>query len=199
MGATAPSGETLRGPQTPRRAGIGKTVTPRTLRHAFITAALDAGVPLRDVQEAASHADPRTTMRYDHQSGLAAAWTGMRPTSSPPTSQAPPGNGTPNWRSFAGSGSVRAKLPIQYGRHAQRPQDERTRTADRYRWGRGALDGGMSTEPDVLCSGQQGRGRTFRHWLSSGLGPVTSRSLAGGPRWRTGPGLAWLQSPVSLG
>jgi integrase/recombinase XerD len=35
------------------------------LRHALITAALDAGVPLRDVQEAASHADPRTTMRYD--------------------------------------------------------------------------------------------------------------------------------------
>jgi integrase len=31
----------------------------------LITAALDAGVPLRDVQEAASHADPRTTMRYD--------------------------------------------------------------------------------------------------------------------------------------
>src|SRR6516162_2057541 len=48
-----------------RRAGIGKPVGPHTLRHAFITAALDAGVPLRDVQEAASHADPRTTMRYD--------------------------------------------------------------------------------------------------------------------------------------
>ena len=48
-----------------RRAGIGKAVTPHTLRHAFITAALDAGVPLRDVQEAASHADPRTTIRYD--------------------------------------------------------------------------------------------------------------------------------------
>ena len=47
------------------RAGIAKTVTPHTLRHAFITAALDAGVPLRDVQEATSHADPRTTMRYD--------------------------------------------------------------------------------------------------------------------------------------
>ena len=29
------------------------------------TSCLDAGVPLRDVQEAASHADPRTTMRYD--------------------------------------------------------------------------------------------------------------------------------------
>jgi integrase len=40
-------------------------VSPHTLRHAFITAAFDAGVPLRDVQEAASHADPRTTMRYD--------------------------------------------------------------------------------------------------------------------------------------
>ena len=59
---------------TARRAGIGKPVTPHTLRHAFITAALDAGVPLRDVQEAASHSNPRTTMRYDnsrvlHQAG----------------------------------------------------------------------------------------------------------------------------------
>ena len=48
-----------------RRAGITKRIWPHSLRHAFITAALDAGVPLRDVQEAASHADPRTTMRYD--------------------------------------------------------------------------------------------------------------------------------------
>ena len=52
-----------------RRAGIAKAITPHTLRHAFITAALDAGVPLRDVQEAASHADPRTTMRYDRARG----------------------------------------------------------------------------------------------------------------------------------
>ena len=52
-----------------RRAGITKPVGPHTLRHAFITAALDAGVPLRDVQEAASHADPRTTMRYDRARG----------------------------------------------------------------------------------------------------------------------------------
>ncbi len=44
-----------------RRAGIAKPVGPHTLRHAFITAALDAGVSLRDVQEAASHADPRTS------------------------------------------------------------------------------------------------------------------------------------------
>jgi integrase/recombinase XerD len=48
-----------------KRAGLDKKISPHTLRHAFITAALDAGVPLRDVQEAASHADPRTTMRYD--------------------------------------------------------------------------------------------------------------------------------------
>jgi site-specific recombinase XerD len=49
-----------------RRAGITK---PHTLRHAFITATLDAGVSLRDVQEAAPHADPRTTMRYDRARG----------------------------------------------------------------------------------------------------------------------------------
>jgi integrase len=48
-----------------RQAGISKRVSPHSLRHSFITAALDAGVSLRDVQEAASHADPRTTMRYD--------------------------------------------------------------------------------------------------------------------------------------
>jgi integrase/recombinase XerD len=48
-----------------RHAGIDKTISPHSLRHSFITAALDAGVPLRDVQEAASHADPRTTMQYD--------------------------------------------------------------------------------------------------------------------------------------
>jgi integrase/recombinase XerD len=81
-----------------RRAGIGKTVTPHTLRHAFITAALDAGVPLRDVQEAASHADPRPRCGMTVP---AAAWTGMPPTLSLPTSRAPPGKRTceyPSWR-----------------------------------------------------------------------------------------------------
>ena len=38
---------------------------PHTLRHTFVTTMLDAGVDLRDVQIAARHADPRTTMRYD--------------------------------------------------------------------------------------------------------------------------------------
>ena len=35
----------------------------------LLCTSLDAGVPLRDVQEAASHADPRTTIRYDRARG----------------------------------------------------------------------------------------------------------------------------------
>jgi integrase len=38
---------------------------PHMLRHTFVTTMLGAGVSLRDVQIAARHADPRTTMRYD--------------------------------------------------------------------------------------------------------------------------------------
>src|SRR5437764_11080567 len=38
---------------------------PHMLRHTFVTTMLDAGVDLRDVQIAARHADPRTTLRYD--------------------------------------------------------------------------------------------------------------------------------------
>ena len=48
-----------------KKAGITKSISPHSLRHSFITAALDAGVPLRDVQIAARHSDPRTTTRYD--------------------------------------------------------------------------------------------------------------------------------------
>jgi site-specific recombinase XerD len=48
-----------------RRAGTAKKISPHSLRHSFITAALDAVVALRDVQDAASHTDPRTTMRDD--------------------------------------------------------------------------------------------------------------------------------------
>jgi integrase/recombinase XerD len=40
-------------------------VHPHMLRHTYVTTMLDAGVDLRDVQIAARHADPRTTMRYD--------------------------------------------------------------------------------------------------------------------------------------
>jgi integrase/recombinase XerD len=48
-----------------RRARLAKHITPHSLRHTMVTLALDAGVSLRDVQDAARHADPRTTRRYD--------------------------------------------------------------------------------------------------------------------------------------
>src|SRR5205085_10017170 len=48
-----------------RRAQIPHHISPHSLRHAFVTGCLDAGVPLRDVQMGARHADPRTTIRYD--------------------------------------------------------------------------------------------------------------------------------------
>jgi integrase/recombinase XerD len=35
----------------------------------MLSTSFDAGVPLRDVQEAASHADQRTTIRYDRARG----------------------------------------------------------------------------------------------------------------------------------
>jgi integrase/recombinase XerD len=38
---------------------------PPMLRHTYVTTMVDAGVDLRDVQIAARHADPCTTMRYD--------------------------------------------------------------------------------------------------------------------------------------
>jgi hypothetical protein len=61
------------GPTPVRRPQIGNHATARsntngspvTCSTRRFTAALDAGVALRDVQEAASHADPRTTMRCD--------------------------------------------------------------------------------------------------------------------------------------
>ena len=49
-----------------KQAGLER-IHPHMLRAAFIMAALDAGVPLRDVQLAARHADPRTTTVYDRR------------------------------------------------------------------------------------------------------------------------------------
>ena len=46
-------------------AGIQATRAHPHMLHTFATTILDAGVDLRDVQIAARHADPRTTMRYD--------------------------------------------------------------------------------------------------------------------------------------
>jgi site-specific recombinase XerD len=38
---------------------------PHDLRHAFVTLALEAGVPLQEVQDSAGHATPATTQRYN--------------------------------------------------------------------------------------------------------------------------------------
>jgi integrase len=50
-----------------KHAGIAKRIGPHALRHTYITTALSAKVPLRDVQMDAGHAQPATTIRYDHR------------------------------------------------------------------------------------------------------------------------------------
>ncbi|MEU1518305.1 tyrosine-type recombinase/integrase [Streptomyces sp. NPDC005811] len=54
-----------------RRAGLPQadSIKPHALRHGFITDALDSGVPLHEVQDAAGHRDPRTTQRYNRRRG----------------------------------------------------------------------------------------------------------------------------------
>lgn len=48
------------------KAGIrDRNVSPHSLRHTATTLALDAGVPIRDVQVQMGHASPETTARYD--------------------------------------------------------------------------------------------------------------------------------------
>lgn len=41
------------------------SINPHSLRHSFVTAALESGVPLHEVQDAAGHADPGTTQGYN--------------------------------------------------------------------------------------------------------------------------------------
>lgn len=54
-----------------RNAGIPQadSIKPHALRHGFITDALEQGVPLHQVQDAAGHRDPRTTQRYNRRRG----------------------------------------------------------------------------------------------------------------------------------
>jgi integrase len=48
-----------------RDAGVSAHASPHALRRTFCTAGLIAGVPLREMQYAMRHSDPRTTIRYD--------------------------------------------------------------------------------------------------------------------------------------
>ena len=131
--------------KTVRRARMGKTVTPRTLRHAFITAALDAGVPLRDVQEAASHADPRTTIRYDRARGsldrhatyiIAAYAAGAGPAGSqpagPPRVPDPPDPRRPKCAAAGGSSARRrSRDPARPPRRGRTPSPGGPASQDR--------------------------------------------------------------------
>lgn len=47
-----------------RSASIHKKVSVRHLRHSYATHLLEAGVPLRYVQQYLGHEDPKTTMIY---------------------------------------------------------------------------------------------------------------------------------------
>jgi integrase/recombinase XerC len=52
-------------PALGHRAGLRRRVRPHGLRHEAITAALDKGVPVRDVQRFSRHASIQTVITYD--------------------------------------------------------------------------------------------------------------------------------------
>lgn len=51
-------------------ANIQREITPHSFRHAFITRALDQGMPIQDVAILAGHSKVQTTIIYYHQTDL---------------------------------------------------------------------------------------------------------------------------------
>lgn len=51
------------------KANVNSDVSPHSLRRTFCTSGLVSGVPLRDMQIAMRHSDPKTTTVYDMASG----------------------------------------------------------------------------------------------------------------------------------
>lgn len=49
-----------------KKAGIQKHITPHSLRHTFVTLALDSGVSVRDAANGMGYSDTRMVSYYDH-------------------------------------------------------------------------------------------------------------------------------------
>ena len=90
-----------------KRAGITKRISPHNLRHSFITAAFDTGVPLRDLQEAAS--------TPTHGPQCPTTGPVNRSTVKPPTSSQPSWLELPLRITSSGSGGSHRYLPAPPG------------------------------------------------------------------------------------
>jgi hypothetical protein len=125
-----------------RPAGIAKNVGPHTLRHAFLTAALDTGVPLAATRRAGSSLPRRPRAPPCDTTGPAPAWTGTPPTSSPPTPPEQSGkpavspsapHALPGRNTRSTSGPPRAGSAMRASQHAAQSSSLQTRARSGHR------------------------------------------------------------------